>query len=40
LRDGGAAITNTIPPEEAVQIAQCWLDAHRPGKTAEDADPF
>jgi len=33
--------TNTIPPEEASEIAQRWLDAHRPGVTVEEhADPF
>lgn len=41
MMGGGAAITNTIPPEEALQIAQRWLDAHRPGATVEEhADPF
>ena len=32
--------TNTISSDEAVQIAQRWLDANRPGVTVEDADPF
>jgi hypothetical protein len=33
--------TNTIPPEEASEIAQRWLDAHRPGVTVEEhTDPF
>jgi hypothetical protein len=40
MMGGGAAITNTIPPEEAAQIAQRWLDAYRPGVTVEDVDPF
>ncbi|MGB9775315.1 MAG: hypothetical protein ACPL7C_02030 [Anaerolineae bacterium] len=40
MMGGGAAITNTITPEEAVRIAQRWLDVYRPGTTAEDAHPF
>ena len=33
--------TNTVTPEEALQTAQDWLDASRPGVTVEDhADPF
>jgi len=40
MMGGGAALTNTIPPEEAVQIAKRWLDVYRPGTTVEDADPF
>jgi hypothetical protein len=40
MMGGGAAITNTITPEEAAQIAQRWLDAYRPGATVEDVDPF
>jgi len=32
---------NTLSPQEAVDIAQRWLDAYRPGFTAEEhADPF
>ena len=40
---GGATTseTNTVAPEEALEIAQRWLDAHRPGVTVEEhADPF
>ena len=38
---GGASETNTITPEEALDIAQRWLDAYRPGVTVEEhADPF
>ncbi|HHS97569.1 MAG TPA: hypothetical protein ENK08_06665 [Chloroflexi bacterium] len=41
MMGGGAAITNTISPEEALRIAQRWLDAYRPGVTVEEhADPF
>jgi hypothetical protein len=33
--------TNTVLPEEALEIAQRWLDAYRPGVTVEEhADPF
>lgn len=32
--------TNTISSDEAVQIAQRWLDTNRPGVQVEDADPF
>jgi hypothetical protein len=36
-----ASETNTVPPEEALEIAQRWLDAYRPGVTVEEhADPF
>ena len=38
---GGASESNTIAPEEALDIAQRWLDAYRPGVTVEEhADPF
>lgn len=38
---GQSSETNTVTAEEAVAIAQTWLDEHRPGATAEDhADPF
>ena len=38
---GGSSETNTITPEEALDIAQRWLDAYRPGVTVEEhADPF
>jgi hypothetical protein len=38
---GGASETNTIAPEEALEIAQRWLDVNRPGATVEEhADPF
>ena len=38
---GGTSEINTITPEEAIEIAQRWLDAHRPGVTGEEhADPF
>lgn len=41
MMGGRAAITNTISPEEALQIAQRWLDTYRPGVTVEEhADPF
>lgn len=37
----GSASTNAISEEEAVAIAQRWLDVNRPGVTAEEhADPF
>ena len=37
-RTGGR---NTLSQDRAVQIAQRWLDAYRPGITADDhADPF
>ena len=37
----GASESNTITPEEALDIAQRWLDAYRPGVTVEEhADPF
>ena len=37
----GASEINTVTPEEAVEIAQRWLDANRPGVTVEEhADPF
>jgi hypothetical protein len=33
--------TNTVTPEEALEIAQRWLDSYRPGVTVEEhADPF
>ncbi len=31
---------NTISAADALTIAQQWLDAHHPGETVEDADPF
>ncbi len=37
---GGPVVTNILTPEEALQIAQRWLDVYRPGETVEDADPF
>ncbi|MGD2144044.1 MAG: hypothetical protein PVF54_06155 [Anaerolineae bacterium] len=38
---GSGNAINTIPPEEAVTIAQRWLDARRPGVSADEhADPF
>ena len=38
---GGVSGTNTVSPEEALEIAQRWLDTYRPGLTLEEhADPF
>jgi hypothetical protein len=38
---GGASESNSVTPEEAIEIAQRWLDAYRPGVTVEEhADPF
>lgn len=37
---GGPTVTNTISSEEALQIAQRWLDVYHPGEAAEDVDPF
>lgn len=38
---GGTSEANTIAPEEALKVAQRWLDAHRPSVTVEEhADPF
>jgi hypothetical protein len=37
---GGPTVTNTLSPEEALQIAQRWLDVYRPGEVVEEADPF
>jgi hypothetical protein len=38
---GGGRETNTISPDEALKVAQRWLDANRPGVAAEQhADPF
>jgi hypothetical protein len=38
---GGASDTVTITPQEALDIAQRWLDASRPGVAVEEhADPF
>jgi len=38
---GGTSETNTITPEEALEITQRWLDTYRPGVTVEEhADPF
>lgn len=36
----GGPVTNTLSSEEALQIAQRWLDVYRPGEVVEDADPF
>jgi hypothetical protein len=36
-----ASESNTVLPEEALETAQRWLDAYRPGVTVEEhADPF
>lgn len=41
MMGGRVTITNTISSEEALQIAQQWLDTYRPGVTVEEhADPF
>ena len=38
---GGTSESNTITPEEALDIAQRWLDVYRPAVTVEEhADPF
>jgi hypothetical protein len=38
---GGASEVVTIDPEEALEIAQRWLDTYRPGVAVEEhADPF
>jgi hypothetical protein len=38
---GGGSETNAIPPDEAVEIAQRWLDANRSGVSVDEhADPF
>jgi len=38
---GGASKTNTVTPREALETAQRWLDAYRPGVTLEEhADSF
>jgi hypothetical protein len=38
---GTVGETNTIPPEQAVEIAQRWLDINMPGVSADEhADPF
>jgi hypothetical protein len=38
---GGASETNALSSEEALEIAQRWLDTSRPGTTVEEhADPF
>jgi hypothetical protein len=38
---GSAGETNTIPPEEAVEIAERWLDINMPGVSADEhADRF
>jgi hypothetical protein len=38
---GGASEGAIIDPEEAIEIAQRWLDAYQPGVTVEEhADPF
>jgi len=41
MHGGSGDGTNIIAPEEALGIAQRWLDANRPGvSTEEHADPF
>lgn len=41
MHGGSGDGTNAIAPEEALGIAQRWLDANRPGVTAQEhADPF
>ncbi len=41
MMGGGASGAMTVPPAEALQIAQRWLDTYRPGVVAEShADPF
>ncbi len=38
---GGASETNALSPEEALEIAQRWLDVYRSGATVEEhADTF
>ena len=40
-RMGAASGTNALTPQDAVAIAQRWLDAHRSGvRVEEHADPF
>lgn len=37
----GSSAKNTVTDQEALKLAQQWLDANRPGVTTEDhADPF
>jgi hypothetical protein len=40
MMGGYATDEMTISPGEAEQIAQRWLDANLPGRTAGEADPF
>ena len=41
MMGGSASATMTVSPEEAVQIAQRWLDNYRPNMTADEhADQF
>ena len=41
MMGGGAPVTNTISAEEAIQIAQRWVDTYRPELTLEEhATPF
>ena len=41
MTGGGAPVTNTISAEEAIQIAQRWVDTYRPELTLEEhATPF
>jgi hypothetical protein len=37
----GSSVRNAVTDQEALKLAQQWLDANRPGVTTEDhADPF
>ena len=37
----GSSVRNAVTNQEALELAQRWLDANRPGVTTEDhADPF
>jgi hypothetical protein len=40
MMGGYATDTMTVSPEEAVSVAQHWLDANLPGRTAGEADEF
>lgn len=40
MRGGYASGSMTLSPEEAADVAQRWLDANLPGRTAGEADPF
>jgi len=40
MMGGYATGEMTLSPEEAQDVAQRWLDANRPGRTAGDADAF